>query len=311
MDIWTTIVKVFPRTYTYRILYNFWDMLVLLYPYVLAGILIVALLQGQVHRLPRLRFLRSESTANILAATVLGMVAPLSVYIAVPMSATLMASGIPGAAVVAFLFACPLIDPNLFILTYGALGWQMALARVLASFALGFGAGLAYKKLSGRFPLRPREKLLSATQAGAGCGLKSPRSLGSAIRRQSIFIAKVFGISLLLSAAIKALVDPQFVQGLFGDSGNLSILLAIGLGIPFYQCGGASIPIMQALYELGMSGGAILAFFISGPATKLPALYAFSEGYGWRFLSLFLLYTLAGAFAAGLIFNMFFHVSRF
>ncbi|HUU29226.1 MAG TPA: permease [archaeon] len=302
MDLWITIVKVFPRTYTYRILTDFWELLSELYPYLLAGILIVALLERQLPRMAGLRFLRSQGTANILAATVLGMAAPLSVYMAVPMTAALIASGIPPCVAVAFLFACPLIDPNLLILTYGALGWQMALARVLAAFALGFGAGLISRKLAHRLPLKPDINLISIPERHAG-GLKQ-RSFSRILWRRGLFIVRIFSVSLLLSAAIKALVSPQYVRSLFGDSSQFSVLLAIGLGIPFYQCGGASIPIMQALYKLGMSRGAILAFFISGPATKIPALYAFAEGYGWRFLLLFLLYTLAGAFAAGVIFNM-------
>ncbi|MEA2062736.1 MAG: permease, partial [Gemmatimonadota bacterium] len=121
--------------------------------------------------------------------------------------------------------------------------------------------------------------------------------------KQSVFILKVFSISLLISAAMIALIPPRFIETVLGGSGQGTILIAMGLGVPFYQCGGASIPIMMALYELGMSKGAILAFFISGPATKLPALYAFRRGYGLRFLGAFLAFTLVGAYAAGLVFN--------
>ena len=61
---------------------------------------------------------------------------------------------------------------------------------------------------------------------------------------------------------------------------------------------------MQALYELGLGRGAVLAFFVSGPATKLSALYAFSSGYGARFLGAYLFYTLSIAFLAGILFTL-------
>lgn len=303
MNLWTQFDKVFPRTYTYRILENFWELLSELYPYLAAGILIVVLLQRAVPGLPRLGFLRSCRTANIFAAALAGTIAPLSVYLAVPLSAVFLLSGIPAPVVVAFLFACPLVDPNLLLLTYGALGWQVALARLVSALCLGFAAGLIYRKLGDRLPLNPPEALAGLPSRHTGSLNK--RDFWSSIWRQSLFIVKIFSVSLLLSAAIKALVPPDYVRALFGKSGYFSILLAIALGVPFYQCGGASIPIMQALYELGLSKGAILAFFISGPSTKIPALYAFREGYGARFLAVYLIYTLAGAFLAGVIFNLF------
>jgi len=302
LDFPTQFHRVFPRTYTYRILENFWEFLSDLYPYLAAGILIVVLLQRAVPGIHRLRFLRSDSTVNIFAAALVGTAAPLSVYLAVPLSAVFILSGIPASVAVAFLFACPILDPNLFLLTFGALGPQMALARLVSALCLGFGAGVIYRKFGGRLPLNPSRSLTGDPAPHARS--LNEKNFWVSIRRQSLFVVKIFSVSLLLSAAIKALVPPEYVRSLFGKSGYFSILLAIALGVPFYQCGGASIPIMQALYELGLSKGAILAFFISGPATKIPALYAFREGYGNRFLAIYLIYTLAGAFAAGVVFNL-------
>ncbi|MBN2288721.1 MAG: permease [Candidatus Glassbacteria bacterium] len=262
----------------------------------------MAVLQTQLYRLHRLESLRSPSTLNLLLATLAGMAAPLSVYVAVPVSAGLIAGGMAPAVVVSFLFTCPLIDPNLLVLTYGALGWQIAAARVAAAFALGLGAGLLYRRYGHHLPLDPPPELSGIS--GRHGSAADKRSFRLALWKQAWFIVKIFSISLLLSAAIKALVSPQFINAALGDKGQASVLVAMVLGIPFYQCGGASIPIMRALYELGMSPGAILAFFISGPATKLPAMYAFREGYGLRFLAAFLTYTLAGAFLAGVLFNL-------
>ncbi|MBW7995699.1 MAG: hypothetical protein FVQ81_03815 [Candidatus Glassbacteria bacterium] len=289
---------VFFRTYTYRILENFWELALELLPYLCAGIVVIALLQRLIFRLPKIAILRAGTTAAIAVATLAGMAAPLPVYLAVPFSAVLLSTGIPASPVISFLVACPLIDPNLFLLTYGAFGPAMACGRALSAFCLGAGAGLIYRKIEGRFPLRTVDSLTDS----------APRSFGKpfalSLRRQSWFILKIFSVSLLLGAAIKALVPPELVRSLFSDSGYSAILIAIALGVPFYQCGGASIPIMEALNELGLSSGAVLAFFISGPATKISALYAFREGFGSRTVAVYLAYTMAGAFLAGLAFNL-------
>jgi uncharacterized protein len=301
VELWLKFLSVFDRTYTYRILTNFRDLFVELFPYLILGILIVVLLQRQLPRLHGLRALRSDSTLNILVATLLGMAAPLSVYVAVPVTASLIAAGMPAAVAVAFLFACPLIDPNLLLLTWGALGWKMAAARAVTAFLLGSGAGLLYRRFSGRLAFQPA--LNPGTDPGRHGHSSGGKSFLGALRSHGLFVARLFTVSLLIASAIKALVPPETVSSLLGGRGSLSVLTAIGLGIPFYQCGGASIPVMQSLTALGMSPGAVLAFFISGPATKIPALYAFRAGYGTRFLLAFLAYTLLGAFAAGLAFN--------
>ena len=291
---------VFFRTYTFRILDNFRELALDLLPFLLAGILVVALLQKFIPRLSQIAILRSDSSLGIATATLAGMAAPLPVYLAVPFSAVLLAAGVPAAVVIAFLVACPLIDPNLFLLTWGAFGPSMAVARVAAAFCLGAGAGLICKKLPERYTLWPAVELTSTSPVRQSYG----RPFWIALRRQSLFILKIFSVSLLLSAALKALVPPELVRALFSGSDSSAILLAIALGVPFYQCGGASIPIMEALHQLGLSGGAVLAFFISGPATKLSALYAFQAGFGSRAVALYVAFTMAGAFLAGIIFSM-------
>ncbi len=291
---------VFFRTYTYRILDNFFELALDLLPFLLAGIFVVALLQRFIPRLPQIAILRTDSPLGIATAALAGMAAPLPVYLAVPFTAVLLAAGIPGPVVIAFLVACPLIDPNLFLLTWGAFGPSMAIARVLTAFCLGAGAGFLCKNLSGIFTLRPSADLTASARDTRSFG----KPFRTALLKQSLFILKIFSISLLLSAALKALVPPEFVRALFSGSGYSAILIAIALGVPFYQCGGASIPIMEALHQLGLSGGAVLAFFISGPATKLSALYAFQAGFGLRAVVLYVALTMAGAFLAGIFYSV-------
>ena len=173
--------------------------------------------------------------------------------------------------------------------------------RVAAAFLLGFGAGVAMRFLGHRFNLRVNDSLLAVSENQTGKIIG--RGFAESLRREGLFIAKVFMGSLLISAAIKALVPPEYLAAISSSSRHLSVLLAIVAGVPFYQCGGASIPIMQALAGLGLSQGAVLAFFVSGPVTKISSMYAFRAGYGTRFYLIFLVWCLLGAFLAGVFYN--------
>lgn len=301
-DIWFRLVQIFLQTYTFRILVNSWVLLRELFPWLLAGLLVAVLIRKAFLGLHRKSFLRGEGALNIALAAVAGMLAPLPFYLAVPLSAVFICSGVPSAVVVAFLVACPLIDPNLFLLTWGAFGWEMAAARVLTAFLLGVGGGLAWRRFAGGRAPAFRNSLLARSESQTG--QITGRGFRASLLREGWFIAKVFGVSILISAAIQALVSPEYVQAISGDSTHASVLLAIAAGVPFYQCGGASIPIMQALSGLGLSQGAVLAFFTSGPVTKVSSMYAFREGFGGRMFLLFLAWTVAGAFLAGVGYNL-------
>src|SRR4030042_1289914 len=55
--------------------------------------------------------------------------------------ARLRTSGVPLAPVMSFWIASPTMDPEIFTLTVGILGWPLALSRLGASLALSLGAG--------------------------------------------------------------------------------------------------------------------------------------------------------------------------
>jgi uncharacterized membrane protein YraQ (UPF0718 family) len=119
------------------------------------------------------------------------------------------------------------------------------------------------------------------------------------------YMLKYFSIAILLSAAVRALVPPEMITRLLAGNAKVSTLIAIGMGVPFYTCGGSAIPFIETLMELGMSKGAVLAFFLAGPATKLETLYAYKTLLGIRVLIFYLALTLLFSYIAGVLYSFF------
>ena len=71
-------------------------------------------------------------------------------------------------------------------------------------------------------------------------------------------------------------------------------MVGIALGVPFYSCGGAAIPFVEVLSDMGMNKGAVLAFLIAGPATKLGTLYIFKSLLGIKIFIFYLVITVIG-----------------
>jgi uncharacterized protein len=246
----------------------------------------------------RISFSRRKEWLSILSASMLGLVSPLPTYAAIPIAVSLLPTGIPFSAVISFAVTSPLINPSIFFLTATQLGLAMAITRTTAALLLGMISGLAAMKL---FDAAYVNKNIVMPQQLPD----RQKSFGMEFYKNALYVLKTFSIAILISAAIKALVSPEKVADLLGHRTSMATLSAMALGVPFYTCGGAAIPFVQTLMEMGMDKGAVLAFFIVGPATKLETIYAFKKILGVKVLILYLALTLSFSYLAGIIYAFF------
>ena len=274
---------------------DFFDLFFKIGPYLLISIALnIAVLRY--FRGKRFLFSSKSEIISIVLAALIGLVSPLPTYAAIPIGLSLIPAGIPFSAVMAFVISSPLINPSVFFLTATQLGMEMALARTFTAFLLGIIGGVCVMTIF---------KSIYTPGAAIPVNQSSPqRTLLMDIYHNTKYVAKYFSIAILLSAAVKALVPPQAIASLLGSNAKTSTLIAIGMGVPFYSCGGAAIPFIETLMELGMSKGATLAFFIAGPATKLETLYAFKSLLGAKVLIFYLSLTFVFSYTAGLVYSL-------
>jgi len=104
---------------------------------ILLSVLIRALkLDGAIRR----AFNANVGTA-ILLATLVGAFSPFCSCTVVPVIAGLLLSGVPLAPIMSFWIASPTMDPEIFSLSVGILGWPLALMRLVATLTLSLAAG--------------------------------------------------------------------------------------------------------------------------------------------------------------------------
>jgi uncharacterized membrane protein YraQ (UPF0718 family) len=78
---------------------------------------------------------------SILLATLVGAFSPFCSCSVVPVIAGLLLSGVPLAPVMSFWIGSPTMDPEIFALSVGVLGWRLATARLAATLVLSLAAG--------------------------------------------------------------------------------------------------------------------------------------------------------------------------
>lgn len=235
---------------------------------------------------------------SIVWAVGLGLVSPMCTYGTLPIVLTLFGMGFPIASLSSFLIASSLMNPQLFIITWGGISPALALYRLaaVAIFALIFGFLLHTVK---------RVKLVNpALRPESTSNRKKDFSWSSFLQgafRSLQFVGFYIVLGVLLGAVVDVAIPEDWLLHAFGGPEWLGILLGALLGIPFYACGGGTIPLIDAMLDKGMSLGAALAFFIVGPATRITPMVALASIIRPRVIGLLIVVLLIYAIAIGLL----------
>lgn len=254
----------------------------------------------------------------ILLAALAGGLSPFCSCGVIPLIAALLAMGVPLSAVMAFWLASPVMDPSMFILTTGVLGLEFAIAKTLAAVGLGLMGGWAVHFLGRAGGLS--DPLRDGIGNG-GCGgakMRAPKPVvwrfwsvserrakfGREAMNVTLFLLKWLTLAFILESLMLAFVPAETITQALGGTGVGPILLGTLVGVPAYLNGYAALPLVGGLIGQGMAPGAGLAFLVAGGVTSLPAAIAVWALVKPRVFALYIALSLTGAFAAGLLFQL-------
>jgi len=222
----------------------------------------------------------------VMVAALFGALSPFCSCGVIPIIAALLTMGVPLSAVMAFWLASPLMDPTMFAMTTGILGWEFAVAKTVAAAGIGMGGGYVTMAL-GRSGM-----LTKPLREGVGdgeCGASTVRNSNPQVhwkfwqespRREVfaknawsnlLFLGQWLALAFALEAVMIAYLPQEAVAGLLGGESWFAIPLAAIVGIPAYLNGYAALPLVSGLMEQGMSAGAGMAFLVAGGITCIPA----------------------------------------
>lgn len=310
MQFFFSFLDHFRASYTGRILVEALHLLGQLWPYLVGGIVLSTVVRIYISKERMSAFFAGKrSDAYIFLAALLGVVSPLGSYVIIPLSAALLLTGVPLSLLMALMVSSPLMNPNLFLITAGAMGMEMALMRTFAALLLGILAGFVTLWMERRNWIRPgdvvrRGTAITMESIGGGGVERTLKGFLRELYKMARYISRFFFLALLLAAAIKIAVNPRVIVKLFDSDNLFSVILSTAAGVPFYVCGGAAVPVVQQLAEMGMSKGAALAYFISGPVTKISNLVIIQAAFSRIILIQYLVIGIGGAVLIGFLYNL-------
>lgn len=279
-------------------------------PYILFAVLAIAGMKASGSERLLDGAFRGRETRMIVIGALVGGLSPFCSCQVIPFVAALLAAGAPLSAVMAFWLASPLMDPAMFAITAGGLGFDFAVAKTVAAVALGLTGGLVVKVMA-TSPVFA-DPLRAQPRTGGCCGAKKlglnwrfwqeRERLG--IFRESgisnlVFLGKWLLLAYLLQALLVAYVPAELVARVIGGDGFGPIVLAAIVGAPAYLNGYAAVPLLEGLLTQGMNPGAAMAFVIAGGVSSIPAAIAVWALVKPRVFAAYLAFAFAGALVAG------------
>ena len=283
-------------------------------PFILFAVLAVAYMKATGAETLLAKAFEGRQARMILLAALLGGLSPFCSCEVIPFIAAMLALGAPLGAVMAFWLASPLMDPAMFLITSGTLGWDFAIAKTFAAVGIGLFGGfatmLAARSVVFADPLREKP------QVGGCCGVKKPfegrpqwRFWQEAPRRDAFrasalengaFLLKWLALAYVIEALMLEYIPADAVAGVLGGNGIMPIILGAFVGAPAYLNGYAAVPLVDALLAQGMSDGAAMSFVIAGGVSCIPAAIAVWALVKPRVFAAYLGFAVVGAVLAGL-----------
>ncbi len=205
---------------------------------------------------------------QIPMATVVGMISPLHTTSVVPFVVSLSSRGQFLGPGLSFLAASSMMNPQLFLIALGLLGPKFALAQLSCVFVIAFALGFAAPFLEGRWRVR-KESLQTMVRSHDHEG---PRTYLGQCLKMLEYVGVYFLLGVILGVSLELLLPRSLLLRPMESFPWLAVPLAGWLGVPLYLCGGGAVPLAKSLTEVGVSRGAMLAFLVSGQATRSTAL---------------------------------------
>jgi len=284
-------------------------------PFIIFAVLAVAYLKATSAENLLSKAFSGPQLRMIFLAAFLGGLSPFCSCEVIPFIAALLAIGAPLSAVMAFWLSSPLMDPAMFLITSGTLGWDFAVGKTIFSVGIGVLGGfitMIFRKSSVFLdPLRDKP------QIGGCCGVKEPfvgtpvwkfwksndrlETFKSTTTSNAFFLLKWLALAYSIEALMIKYIPADLIVTMVGGQGFLTILSAAILGAPAYLNGYAAVPLVDALLSQGMSMGAAMSFMIAGGVSSIPAAIAVWALVKPKVFAAYLFYGIVGATLSGLL----------
>jgi uncharacterized membrane protein YraQ (UPF0718 family) len=219
---------------------------------------------------------------NQLLAFLYGAVLPVCSCGAIPLI-EVMKQRVSLRVIITFIIAAPLLNPYIVALSFGMMGVEYGIIRILSSFVLAVSVGRIVEYLGKLFL---KKELGKYEVCESNCTVFTRDIfVKTLLMMKKVLPYILIGGTITLSLE---LFNPKQALSMFGF-GNplLSMLIMLAVGIPLYACNGADIIIMKPLLSFtDLSLGSSIVFSLTASAICVSSIVLMSKFLGKRLTAL-------------------------
>jgi uncharacterized membrane protein YraQ (UPF0718 family) len=254
-------------------------------------LLLSFLLAGLLHNIlspDRLQSILGNKKASTLGKAIAsGLLLPICSCGVVPLGLGLYYSGAYLGPVLAFMTACPIINPAAVIMAFGLLGPRLAVCYLVTGLVSALLIGLIGNALGGRELHapgleRPAEQVVFDDASPVPLSDKLLAGIEWGFRDLGVQVSKYVVPGILLAGLITAVVPASLIRRYLGNPGLVSIGGIALIAAVMYVCAVGHIPFIAALVACGAAPGVAVTFLMTGAATNLPELLSIYKLIGKR-----------------------------
>lgn len=303
-------------------------------PILIIGIMVAAAIKVYVDPEKLRNALMKKASISITGSVAFGAFTPFCACGTMAVIVSMLTTALPWGPIMAFLTSSPLMSPDEFILYSGIVSIKFAVALTVASLIIGIASGYAthlidnnsnFLKDQARFSDSKAagsccSSELAAAETPLCCGDRSEAAGSCSIMCKTdkyklkelfkvfyeIGIKKVlfyFAIFAAIGFMINKYVPATLITKYLGPDNLFAVPLLALIGLPLYVSGSSSIPIINSLMAGGASGGALLAFMITGPGTSAGVIAGLASIMKKRAIALYVVYILVGGIVLGYLYD--------
>ena len=223
----------------------------------------------------------------------------------VPLFGGILYAGSGVGPAITFLLMAPAANILTILLTGEMISWEVAGVRILASAAVALVSGIIISKTPWGREVE-KEHLVVNTEATAKVEIVKPpldERLWAALKFAGYLAKQIlpfFILGLIAVSYLEAFL-PEDIVGTY-LTGVTGILIASVLGGPLYTPTLVEVVLGKAMWDLGMSKGALLSWLMGQPYDVANAL-AVSRIVNWKVVLTYMLTAWIGSVAFGLLYG--------
>jgi len=225
----------------------------------------------------------------------------------VPLFGGVLYAGAGIGPAITFLLMAPASNILTILLTGEMISWEVAGVRIIASATTALAAGIIISKTPWGKAVEKEHQIANASSASAKVEIVKPpldERLWAALKFAG-YLAKQILPFFILGLIVVSYVEAFLPEDIVGTylTGVTGILIASVIGGPLYTPTLVEVVLGKAMWDLGMSKGALLSWLMGQPYDIANAM-AVSRIAKWKVVLTYMLIAWAGSVTFGILYGM-------